>query len=145
MDAHAVAAAEQLPFPDRSFETVLLFEVLEHVPDYEFVLGEARRVARKNVLITVPNCGSAHSLHRAALVFDHMLELDHVNFFTRRELETSLGKLFADYEVREEEHKDPALYRLVFPLVVARGLALLSAARLVGRRFSYRLFAEARV
>src|SRR5262245_48398729 len=50
-----VAVDSALPFSDRSFDSVLLFEVLEHVEDIESVIGEAFRLARKNVLITVPN------------------------------------------------------------------------------------------
>src|SRR5688572_1899957 len=50
-----VAAQGSLPFPDKSFDTVLLFEVIEHVPQIEALLGEAFRLARKNVLVTVPN------------------------------------------------------------------------------------------
>src|SRR4051812_33097786 len=51
-----VAAVDTLlPFPDGAFDTVLLFEVIEHVPHAEKILTEAFRVARKNVLVTVPN------------------------------------------------------------------------------------------
>src|SRR5687768_339867 len=46
----AVAAEGNLPFPDKSFDTVLLFEVIEHVPQIDAILKEAFRVARKNVL-----------------------------------------------------------------------------------------------
>ena len=50
-----VAADSILPFQNASFDTVLLFEVIEHVPNPEKILSEAFRVARKNVLVTVPN------------------------------------------------------------------------------------------
>jgi len=46
-DAHA------LPFGDRSFRTVILAELLEHVEDPRRVLGEAKRVGSK-ILVTVP-------------------------------------------------------------------------------------------
>ncbi len=55
LDAH-VMDAKHLEFPDKSFDTIILFDVLEHVDRPEEVLKDARRVARKNVLITVPNC-----------------------------------------------------------------------------------------
>src|SRR5678815_2653161 len=48
----AVAALGPLPFPDKSFDTVLLLEVVEHVPEIHDVLKEAFRVARRNVLVT---------------------------------------------------------------------------------------------
>uniref|UniRef100_A0A6M3J0R6 Putative methyltransferase n=1 Tax=viral metagenome TaxID=1070528 RepID=A0A6M3J0R6_9ZZZZ len=46
-----------LPFPNKSFDTVLLTEVLEHMP-WERVAKacrEAIRVARKRVLVTMPD------------------------------------------------------------------------------------------
>lgn len=48
---------EQLPFLDRSFDIVLCCEVLEHLPyeNYEKGLKEIERVARKYLLVTVPN------------------------------------------------------------------------------------------
>ena len=50
-----VQVGSTLPFADRSFDSVLMFEVVEHVEDLDRILSEAFRVARKNVLITVPN------------------------------------------------------------------------------------------
>lgn len=48
-----------LPFPDGYFDTVLAPEVLEHVDFDEavYVLGEAVRVCRHRVLITLPYAG----------------------------------------------------------------------------------------
>lgn len=48
MDAH------DLKFPDKSFDTALLAEILEHVEDPVQVLKEAKRVSNR-VLITIPN------------------------------------------------------------------------------------------
>jgi SAM-dependent methyltransferase len=145
LDARLATPGAPIPLAAASVDTVLLFEVLEHVPEYEFVLSEAKRVARKNVLITVPNCGAVEGLARASVVPDHMLDVDHVNFFTRAQLDTSLAKVFPSYELREEEYRDSALYRFLFPPPVGLALAALARTGVVGRRFSYRLFAEARV
>ena len=145
VDAAVVAPGEALPFADRAFDTVLLFEVLEHVEDHEFVLREARRVARRNVLITVPNNGAAPLLRRATLVFDHMLDLDHVNFFTKASLEEALAVVFDDVEVTEREYWDTALYRVLFPRPLALALVALAAAGVIRKKISYRLFAEARL
>jgi len=49
------ARAEALPFEDNSFDVVSVCELLEHVTDPVQVLREALRVARKSVLLTVPN------------------------------------------------------------------------------------------
>jgi ubiquinone/menaquinone biosynthesis C-methylase UbiE len=47
--------AEELRFGPNSFDTVLMIEVLEHLPEPISALREAFRVAKKNVLISVPN------------------------------------------------------------------------------------------
>src|SRR5207253_7532206 len=65
-----------LPFRDRSFDTVLLFEVIEHVSDLEKVLKEAFRVARKNVLITVPNSEHMELMKANDVIYAHMLSSD---------------------------------------------------------------------
>ena len=44
-----------LPFRDKSFQTVVLSEVLEHVAEPNKVLAEAIRVCRKRLVITVPD------------------------------------------------------------------------------------------
>lgn len=49
-----VADAHNLPFPDNSFTTVCVCELLEHVRDPLQVLREAARVASKRVIFTVP-------------------------------------------------------------------------------------------
>jgi 2-polyprenyl-3-methyl-5-hydroxy-6-metoxy-1,4-benzoquinol methylase len=45
---------EQLPFPDRSFDNVVCAHVLEHVRELHRSIQELLRVARKRVLIVVP-------------------------------------------------------------------------------------------
>ncbi len=48
--------AEPLPFPDDDFDTVVLSDVIEHVPRPELVLSESARILRPGgtVLISVP-------------------------------------------------------------------------------------------
>lgn len=53
----AVADIRKLPFPDNYVDTVMVCDVLEHIPweDVPKALREARRVAKRKVLITVPD------------------------------------------------------------------------------------------
>jgi hypothetical protein len=46
---------ESLPFPDRSFDTVLCCDVLEHLERIHGVFDELCRVARQHVIISLPN------------------------------------------------------------------------------------------
>jgi SAM-dependent methyltransferase len=48
---------EPLPYPDASFDCVVLSEVLQNVPDHRFVLGEVARVLRPGgvFVLTTPN------------------------------------------------------------------------------------------
>lgn len=62
--------ARHLPYEDNSFDTVVIAETLEHLPWWQGVraaLEEARRVARKKVLVTVPEPESGE-----AVSFKHM-------------------------------------------------------------------------
>lgn len=50
--------AHPLPYPDNSFECVVLLDVLEHVYDPVVLLAEARRISRSEIVIGVPNFSS---------------------------------------------------------------------------------------
>ena len=49
--------ALSLPFKDETFDQIICSEVLEHIPNYEKVIHEIHRVAKKNsyIGISVPN------------------------------------------------------------------------------------------
>ena len=59
----------RLTFPDRSFEAVLSFDVLEHVPDFKNALHEFYRVLAPGgqALISVPFTFDEHTVTRAEL------------------------------------------------------------------------------
>ena len=140
LDAH-IMDAKHLEFPDKSFDTILLFEVLEHVGSPEDILKEAKRVARKNVLITVPNCSQFHRLRKAGITYDHMLEKDHVNFFSKSDLESLLSQQFPDYHVSERE---PILLgNIGLPRLIRYPISLIYKLRMIPPDFYYRLYAVA--
>lgn len=49
------ANAESLPLEDKTFDVACLNEILEHIPNPVDALKEAGRVARRKIIITVPN------------------------------------------------------------------------------------------
>jgi SAM-dependent methyltransferase len=51
------ASADSVPLPDRSFDCVTCLEVVEHLPIavYERALGELARIARHQLLLSVPH------------------------------------------------------------------------------------------
>ncbi|MDO8579544.1 MAG: methionine biosynthesis protein MetW [bacterium] len=50
--------SNKLPFPDNSFDTVVMLDILEHLYDPQFLLREAARVSKKNIIVGVPNFSS---------------------------------------------------------------------------------------
>jgi SAM-dependent methyltransferase len=80
-DRFAVSTADRLPFGDASVDTILSFEVLEHVRDPGQALREYRRVTRQNIILTVPNCSITEGMRRSNLLYSHWSDRTHVNFF----------------------------------------------------------------
>jgi ubiquinone/menaquinone biosynthesis C-methylase UbiE len=80
-----VGSAQDLPFTDDSFDTVACFETLEHLPDPGKALAELRRVARLNVVLTVPNCEVSPGQRASGLIFHHWIDSTHRNFWTHAE------------------------------------------------------------
>ncbi|MBP1928314.1 2-polyprenyl-3-methyl-5-hydroxy-6-metoxy-1,4-benzoquinol methylase [Methanolinea mesophila] len=50
-----MADITRLPFRDGSFDAIVAMEILEHLQHPDAALTEMKRVARKNIVITVPN------------------------------------------------------------------------------------------
>lgn len=139
----AVAAGSILPFADRSFDSVLLLEVIEHVPDLEPLLSEAFRVARKNVLITVPNSENIDLLKENDVTYAHMLSSDHVHFFE----EGSLRQLLESFSNQVSIERSDPIYPFWFigRSVPYYALRLMFRSGLLRPKFYSRLYASARV
>jgi len=45
-----------LPFADADFDAALCLEVLEHIDEPRAFLAEIRRVAPRQLIVSVPNC-----------------------------------------------------------------------------------------
>jgi ubiquinone/menaquinone biosynthesis C-methylase UbiE len=133
-----VSSATSLALKDSSFDVVLMFEALEHIEDFERALCEAKRIARKYILITVPNCGGYERLKRLQLTYDHFLATDHVNFFTKSDLEQVLSNYFNKIEVRE---MDPLWPSRLLPPCIRYPLGKLIELGIIRPYAYYRLYA----
>ncbi len=139
----AVNVDSVLPFGAGSFDTVLMFEVLEHVLSPDRILSEAFRVARKNVLITVPNAEGIEQMKANDVTYAHMLSSDHLNFFDPGSLDALLRRYSGQVSI---ERSDP-IYPFWFigrstPFYVLR---LMFRLGLLKPRFFSRLYAVASV
>ncbi len=132
-----------LPFADRAFDSVLLFEVIEHVSDLQSILREAFRVARRNVLITVPNSEDIERMKANDVTYAHMLSSDHVNFFDATGLKELLSTYAADVSVERADPIYPFWFLGRSPAFY--GLRLLFRLGLLKPQFFCRLYAVARV
>ncbi len=87
------AGAESLPFADNAFDIVLLLEVLEHIGDPQQALAEARRVARRYLLLSVPHEPWWRIANMAR--FKYLRDLgntpEHINHWTLRGFKDFVG------------------------------------------------------
>jgi SAM-dependent methyltransferase len=95
---HRRVDGRTLPFPEATFHSALLLEVLEHIADPRPFLAEVHRVAPRQLIVSVPNCELLGYLSEYNATPWHMLEADHKNFFTR----WSLGALLREFYPRVE-------------------------------------------
>lgn len=138
--------ARSLPLEDKSVDSVLLYEVLEHIAEKDVrraVLREARRVARRAVLITTPNSTHRALLEGLGLTYEHMLDRDHKVFFDEVSLRADLDTVFDEYDLQETED----VAERIAPLLV-RGLqrpwVYRFYPRLLRTRLYYRFYVVAR-
>ncbi len=139
----AVLITDKVPFPDKFFDTVICFEVIEHVLDIDQLLLEAKRIARKNVLLTTPNSEHVEELMKQGLLFEHFAELDHKNFFTQKTLLQVLNKHFPYVVVQRGDGINPfALFKFSSLRFFGKVLTRLN---IIHPKFYFRLFAYCEV
>jgi len=139
-----LAKGNKIDFPDNYFDTAILIEVLEHVEDPASILKEIKRVVKDNVLITVPNHTTLDQLMTARIAYDHLLDLDHKQFFSVPQLKALLEKEFPAVQIFEKEPVDLKVIYAVAPRILALLLDLFYQSRILKEKFFYRIYAEAK-
>jgi predicted TPR repeat methyltransferase len=105
----ALADALALPFADGSFDTVVLWDVLEHVADDCAALKESLRVARRNVLISVPGEDTTGD-YSSGVTFRTYTDQTHLRYYNRQRLESLLSLCAQqDYTIEKFDRARPAL------------------------------------
>lgn len=130
----------RLPLEDDSVDTVILLEVLEHLEDPATVLREAARVARRNVLVTTPNC--TQSFDAVPIEFGHMLDVDHKQFFTVDSLRELLEAGFERCEVRQSHPLDELIAGAILPRALLSLYVRLTRLGAIRPRYFSRLLGE---
>ena len=87
-----VGSADKLPFKDKSFDSLYIFDLLEHGDDLK-ILTEAKRVARQRILVIVPRIVDPR-LANSGVIFRHYLDKSHLREYSEemiRELAKKSG------------------------------------------------------
>ncbi|MCU1497548.1 MAG: Methyltransferase type 11 [Acidimicrobiales bacterium] len=92
----------RLPFPDDAFDLVLAIEVLEHVPYPELALAELHRVARRDIVVSVPRepIWCAANLARGTYVKDLGTTPGHITHWSKKAFAELVGRRFDVRAVR---------------------------------------------
>jgi O-antigen/teichoic acid export membrane protein/ubiquinone/menaquinone biosynthesis C-methylase UbiE len=95
---YVVCPAEKIPFPDNSFDKILMSEVIEHLLDWKDGAKETLRVLKPggSVIISTPSKLSYLNIvcHVKIILRNEPLDGDHIREFSRRELAKLLEEYF---------------------------------------------------
>jgi SAM-dependent methyltransferase len=102
----------KMPFADGEFDTVTAFEVLEHIDDVDKAIEELKRVTRKNLILSVPDCEAPEVFKESGLAFHHWTDRTHLHFFTAETLRQKLER--HGLVVRHLDRINPVRPELIF-------------------------------
>ncbi|WP_078085977.1 class I SAM-dependent methyltransferase [Microbulbifer mangrovi] len=103
--------ALQLPFADDFFDVVICSEVLEHIEDYQGVLGEIHRVLKPSGIFaaTVPAFFPEWVCWKLSDAY-HQVEGGHIRIFREKQLRRSIEALGHQFFARHKAHALHAPY-----------------------------------
>ncbi|MEM7819495.1 MAG: class I SAM-dependent methyltransferase [Candidatus Aenigmatarchaeota archaeon] len=83
---------EQIKYPKEFFDTITLFDVIEHLPDPKKTLKECNRIMKKNglLIIQTPAIDSIYAKIKGKNW--EYFGIQHLNYFSKKSLETLLKK-----------------------------------------------------
>ena len=92
-----LGVAEQLPFPDKAFDIVLSLTALHHCANVQKAVSEMKRVARRDIVISVLRKAIYFALIEQAItsqlnVYKRVEELHDTIFFAKAGAETIFGR-----------------------------------------------------
>lgn len=122
-----------LPYQDAMFDTVLMFDILEHLLDEDGILAEVARVCRGRLILSVPHADDGF-LPEYGLTYIHRIDRTHLREYTPDTLCKKLERHhFSTHHVAVE---DLIEIPLVFSEFVRGGRAI----KTMVRRFLIALF-----
>lgn len=90
IDRFSTGDLKKTHYKEEEFDTVISFEVLEHVDDVKKVLSEFKRIARYNIILSVPDAELYPVFEASGLTFHHWVDRTHQHFFSEKELQKIL-------------------------------------------------------
>lgn len=85
------ARAGNLPFKSKEFNTVILFDILEHGDDVK-ILNEAKRVCKSKILVIVPKKVD-FELEQAGIIFRHYIDKSHLREYEEKDIKDLADKV----------------------------------------------------
>ncbi|MFA6455571.1 MAG: class I SAM-dependent methyltransferase [Bacteroidota bacterium] len=111
-------------FSDNQFESIVAWNVLEHIPDDIGVLKEFLRIAKTNVILSIPKEDEL-SLPYSRVTYRPYVDPTHVHYYTREILQQMISSI-GNYEVYFEDTTRVrpllAYNKLGIPLWLCKGI-----------------------
>ena len=95
------------PLQENMADTVMMIEVLEHVPHPEEFLKAAIGAAKKRVLFSLPCTNDFNTLFESGLTYAHIAVSDHLSHFSYDEMKQLLDGLGVEYSLAMGDYLFP--------------------------------------